>query len=83
MRTILDISNDFIKAGQDEGKIGSLLSELNQRGLTVAAEWIDSDDKWEAQLFPGNDLSYFGQGPILGVAVADALKDYFQDYDCE
>lgn len=81
MRTILDISGDFIKAGQDEETIGSLLRELNQRGITVAAEWIDTDDVWEAQLFPGNDLSYYGQGPILGAAVADALKDYYQDSD--
>lgn len=83
MRTVQNIIEDCRSPTLDEEKLGKLLRELEEKGYNVVSEWIDSRSMWDVQIFPGNDLTYCGEGKTLVEALASALDDWFADYDCE
>lgn len=82
MRTVLDIITE-LEQEPNEQRLGEILQELSDMNMSVANEWNDADKMWASLIATGNDLTYFGAGKTLPAAVADALVDWFADYDCE
>ena len=82
MRTVLDIITE-LEHEPNEQRLGEMLQELSDMNMSVVNEWNDADKMWESSIAVGNDLTYFGAGKTLPAAVADALADWFADYDCE
>ena len=82
MRTVLDIITELDQE-PNEQRLGEILQELSDMNMSVANEWNDADKMWTSLIATGNDLTYFGAGKTLSTAVADALADWFADYDCE
>jgi len=82
MRTVLDIMTELDQE-PNEQRLGEILQELSDMNMSVANEWNDADKMWTSMISCGNDLTYCGAGKTLSTAVADALADWFADYDCE
>ena len=83
MRAIIKIIADLQRPELNEEQLAKLLNEIEEHQMTVTTSFSVNTELWTAQLTTGNDLFYCGEGRTLPAAIADALNDWFQDYDCE
>lgn len=77
MNTMNDVIDLMNEAPLDEEGLGRVLATLETDfGLKVYLSFDVVLERWTAEVRPGNDLAYVGQGKSLQSAIIDVLGDF-------
>lgn len=80
---IIDIINELNKDEINEERIGQILRELKENGMSVEYYFVDNQKLWQTVITCGNDLQYYGSGKTLTLALSNGFSDWFLEYDCQ